>query len=117
MFVKVSKNKENFEDKKLKKAPSIEDHDVFKGREFGKELTNKTDSTSEWVGDDKISYSTEEMIYESNVPHWSSKTHRLSDYNKDSSRVRFIKVSSHDSNTHKILLIQDHKILLLNLIN
>lgn len=92
MFVKASKNKENFEEKRLRKAPVYEDNDVFKEREFGKELTNKNDSTHELVSDDKIWYSTEEMIYEPNVPHLSSKTHRLSDYNKDSSRVKFIKV-------------------------
>ena len=93
MFVKVSKNKENFEDKRLKKAPSYEVDDVFKGREFGKELTNNTESTSDSVVDDKTNYSTEEMIYESSVPHMTSKTHKLSDHNNDSSRVKFIKIS------------------------
>ena len=79
MFVNASKNKENYEEKRLKKASSLEEEDVFKGREFGKELTNKADSTTDEENNEKGSIFTNESAYESNIPQFSGKTHKMSE--------------------------------------
>ena len=88
MFVNASKNKENCEEKRLKKAPSLEEEDVFKGREFGKELTNKADSTTDGGDDEKNTISTEEATYEINVPQFSNKSHKSSENYIDSSFLK-----------------------------
>ena len=88
MFANASKNKENFEEKRLKKAPSLEEEDVFKGREFGKELTNNGDSAVDGWNDEKASISTEDGTFETNVPQFSYKNHKLNEIYADSSLVK-----------------------------
>lgn len=80
MLVNNRVNKENFEDKSLKKGSSYEEDDIFKGREFGTELTNNTDASSDTATDEKSPCLSGEVIYESNIPHATYKTHRMSDH-------------------------------------
>lgn len=65
-------NKENG----LKKGGSYKEEDVFKGREFGTELTN-TDASSDCT-DEKSPVA--EVVLESNVPKASYKTNTMSDH-------------------------------------
>ena len=73
-------NKENQKATGLKKGSSYNEEDVFKGREFGTELTNNTDTSSDCAADEKSPCITQEVAYESNLPKTSPKTHKLSDH-------------------------------------
>jgi hypothetical protein len=47
MIVNTSLNKENIVEAKIKKGSSVDEAAVVKGREFGTELTNNTDASSD----------------------------------------------------------------------
>lgn len=114
MFVNASKNKENYEERRLKKAASIEEDNVFKGREFGKELTNKADSTTDEESNDKASIHTDESAYESQIPHFSCKSYKLGE---NGTEIPLVKTKPQKvSNECKItmVLLQVHKIVDLN---
>lgn len=85
MLVNTSLNKENCEEKLYKKGSSCETDDVFKGREFGTELTNNTDASSDTATDEKSPTLNQEVTYESNVPHTTPKIHKMSDHYKGTS--------------------------------
>lgn len=87
-------NKENCAHVAIRKAASLEETGAFKGREFGTELTNNTDATSECETDERSPGLSKEVSYESNVPKTSPKTQRLKDHNKKTSiSMRCVSVS------------------------
>lgn len=80
MLVNTRINKENCEDKTYRKEYHCESADVFKGREFGTELTNNTDASSDATIDEKSPTLNQDVTYESNIPHEFVKTKKLSDH-------------------------------------
>lgn len=85
MLMKNRVNKENCSLVSIRKAASVEESSVFKGREFGTELTNNTDAISECETDERSPGLSKEVSYESNIPKTSPKTQRLNDHNKKTS--------------------------------
>lgn len=80
MLVNTRINKENCEDITYKKGVTCESADVFRGREFGTELTNNTDASSDAATDEKSPTVNQDVTYESKVPHEFVKTHKMSDH-------------------------------------
>ena len=80
MLVNTRLNKENITETKFKKGSSVDEAAVAKGREFGTELTNNTDASSDCATDEKSPSQNEEVILESNVPKITSKTSKMSDH-------------------------------------
>lgn len=76
MQVKTRTNKENNVRISIGKGATL-DGDAAKGREFGTELTNNAEASSEI--DEKSPCVVKTSLYESNVPKKSPKTHRLTD--------------------------------------
>jgi hypothetical protein len=80
MLMKSKTNKENSNQITFKKGPSLDGKEVLKGREFGTELTNATEYSSECETDERSPDLCKESSYESNIPKKSPKTHKLSDH-------------------------------------
>lgn len=80
MLVNTRLNKENITEPKIKKGSSVDEVATVKGREFGTELTNNTDASSDCATDEKSPLHSEEVILESNVPKVTNKTSKMSDH-------------------------------------
>ena len=80
MLANIRVNKENYEEKVLKTDPNYDEAKYFRGREFGTEITNNTEASSDNAVDEKISPSVEQDEYEQNVPRMTNKTKKMSDH-------------------------------------
>ena len=77
--MKTKTNKENCDQVTIKKGATLDGDLSQKGREFGTEITNNTEASSECEVDEKSPCYVKDSAYESNVPKKSPKTHKLSD--------------------------------------
>ena len=80
MLVKDRVNKENYAEKPLKKGYSCDEGNALKCREFGTDMTNNTDASSDCATDEKSPCLVEEVHYESNIPRATYKTNKMSDH-------------------------------------
>lgn len=79
MQVKTKTNKENNVYVTIKKGATLDGDQATKLREFGKEITNNTEASSELEVDEKSPCVVKDNSSESNVPKKSPKTHKLTD--------------------------------------
>jgi hypothetical protein len=80
MLVNTRVNKENIKEKLVKKGSTPDETANLKTREFGTELTNNTDASSDCGTDEKTPFSAEVILYESNVPKATILTKKMSDH-------------------------------------
>ena len=85
MFTSDSKIRRILRNKIIKKGPSLEEEVVFKGREFGKEITNNSKSAADGWNDEKARISIKDGTFETNVHQFSYKNHKLNEIYADSS--------------------------------